>query len=115
MFEPVRIDGRDLVDGGLTEPVPVIAVREMGADLVIGVDVAYRPDEAPPQGLVGFAFQTIHIMSNALIKEQIVHADVAIRMDLHPLIGKENSHDRLVATGYAAALRAWPQLARLLG
>ena len=44
-FTPVKIDGRELVDGGLTEPVPVIALREMGADIVIGVDVAFRPNE----------------------------------------------------------------------
>ena len=57
MFEPVKIDGRALVDGGLTEPVPVVALREMGADIVIGVDVAFRPGEEQFQGLSGVAFQ----------------------------------------------------------
>ena len=114
IFEPVKIDGRDLVDGGLTEPVPVIAVREMGAEIVIGVDVAFRPNEEPFQGLTGVAFQTMHIMGNALINEQIRRADVAIRMNLHHLIGKDNSHDQLIAAGYAAAMRAWPTLAPML-
>jgi NTE family protein len=110
MFEPVRIDGRDLVDGGLTEPVPVIAVREMGADIVIGVDVAFRPDEEAIHGMPGVAFQTMHIMANALINEQIGRADVAIRMNLHKLVGMEASHEKLVAAGYAAAMQAWPRL-----
>ena len=114
MFEPVKIDGRDLVDGGLTEPVPVIAVREMGADVVIGVDVAYRPNEDQFYGLTGVAFQTTQIMANALIKEQIPRADVAIRMNLHKLIGKGNPHDRLIAAGYAAAMDAWPKIAQML-
>ena len=114
IFAPVKFDGRDLVDGGLTEPVPVIAVREMGADIVIGVDVAFRPGEEKVQGLTGVAFQTMQIMANALINEQIRHADVAIRMNLHTLIGKEISHDQLVAAGYAAAMRAWPKLAPML-
>ena len=114
IFEPVKIDGRDLVDGGLTEPVPVIAVREMGAEVVIGVDVAFRPSEEPFQGLTGVAFQTMHIMGNALINEQIRRADVAIRMNVHQLIGKVNSHDQLIAAGYAAAMRAWPTLAPML-
>ena len=114
IFEPVKIDGRDLVDGGLTEPVPVIAVREMGAEVVIGVDVAFRPSEEPFQGLTGVAFQTMHIMGNALINEQIRRADVAIRMNVHQLIGKDNSHDQLIAAGYAAAMRAWPKLAPML-
>lgn len=114
IFEPVKIDGRDLVDGGLTEPVPVIAVREMGAEIVIGVDVSFRPSEDHFQGLTGVAFQTMHIMGNALIKEQIRRADVAIRMNLHHLIGKDNSHDQLIAAGYAAAMRSWPKLAPML-
>ena len=114
IFEPVTIDGRNLVDGGLTEPVPVIAVREMGAEVVIGVDVAFRPKEDQFQGLTGVTFQTMHIMANALINEQIRRADVAIRMNLHPLIGKNNSHDQLIAAGYAAAMGAWPKLAPML-
>ena len=114
IFEPVKIDGRDLVDGGLTEPVPVIAVREMGAEIVIGVDVAFRPSEEPFQGLTGVAFQTMHIMGNALINEQIHRADIAIRMNVHQLVGKDNSHDHLIAAGYAAAMRAWPKLAPML-
>ena len=95
-------------------PVPVIAVREMGADVVIGVDVAYRPHEESFQGLTGVAFQTMHIMGNALIKEQMPRADVAISMNLHSLIGTGNSHEQLVAAGYAAAMRAWPRLAGLV-
>ena len=114
MFEPVKIDGRDLVDGGLTEPVPVIAVREMGADLVIGVDVAYRPNEDQFHGLTGAAFQTMQIMTNALINEQIGRADVAIRMNLHQFIGNEHTHEQLIVAGYAAAMSAWPRLAPLL-
>ncbi|MBL0124403.1 MAG: patatin-like phospholipase family protein [Betaproteobacteria bacterium] len=113
-FEPVKIDGRALVDGGLTEPVPVIAVREMGANIVIGVDVAFRPGEDQFHGLTGVAFQTMHIMANALINEQIPRADVAIRMNLHQFIGKDNSHDQLIAAGYAAAMRAWPKIASMM-
>ena len=113
-FEPVKIDGRELVDGGLSEPVPVIAVRQMGADIVIGVDVAFRPNEEVVSGLTGMVYQSMHIMGNALINEQIRHADLAIRMNLHPLIGKENSSGQLIAAGYAETLRAWPKLAALL-
>ena len=115
VFEPVKIDGRELVDGGLTEPVPVIAVREMGADIVIGVDVAFRPGEEPFQGLTGVAFQTMHIMANALINEQLPRADIAIRMNVHALISQTNSHDALMAAGHAAAIKVWPKLAAMLG
>ncbi|MDR7135915.1 NTE family protein [Lysobacter niastensis] len=39
IFNPVEIDGRVLVDGGLVNQVPVDVVRDMGADVVIAVDV----------------------------------------------------------------------------
>lgn len=43
VFTPVKHRGKYLVDGGLLNPVPVSAVREMGADFVIGVDVNLAP------------------------------------------------------------------------
>ena len=42
IFTPVRSNGHILVDGGLTNPVPVSAVRAMGADIVIAVDLNHE-------------------------------------------------------------------------
>lgn len=42
IFTPVRRDGRILVDGGLTNPVPVSAARALGADFVIAVDLNHE-------------------------------------------------------------------------
>lgn len=38
-FEPVRIDGRILADGGLVDNLPIDVALEMGADYVIAVDI----------------------------------------------------------------------------
>jgi NTE family protein len=40
VFPPQELDGKLLVDGGLVEPVPLITCRELGAELVIGVDLS---------------------------------------------------------------------------
>jgi predicted acylesterase/phospholipase RssA len=40
LFEPVVVNGRVLVDGGLVNIVPTSVVKEMGADIVIGVNIA---------------------------------------------------------------------------
>jgi NTE family protein len=40
LFSPVRVGRRLLVDGGLVNPVPVSVAREMGAQIVIAVDVS---------------------------------------------------------------------------
>ena len=42
VFWPVLIEGREYVDGGLTSRVPVPVARQMGADVVIAVDVSWR-------------------------------------------------------------------------
>lgn len=42
IFTPLVTDGRILVDGGLVNPVPVDATRELGADFVVAVDLNYR-------------------------------------------------------------------------
>ena len=42
IFTPVRSNGRILVDGGITNPVPVSTVRAMGADMVIAVDLNHE-------------------------------------------------------------------------
>ncbi|MFT5697598.1 MAG: NTE family protein [Desulforhopalus sp.] len=42
VFEPVRINGRWLVDGGIVDPVPVGMARSMGAEVVIAVDLNSR-------------------------------------------------------------------------
>lgn len=42
LFEPVRMGGRWLVDGGIVDPVPVGLARAMGAGVVIAVDLNSR-------------------------------------------------------------------------
>ncbi len=42
LFDPIKKQGRWLVDGGLVNPVPVNAVRAMGADIVIAVDLNHE-------------------------------------------------------------------------
>jgi len=46
VFDPERIDGRDLVDGGLAANVPVSAARRAGATRVIVSDVSWRPPDS---------------------------------------------------------------------
>lgn len=50
VFQPVRWEGRLLVDGGMTEPLPVRICRELGADVVIAVDTNPAPRPTTPAG-----------------------------------------------------------------
>ena len=51
VFDPVELDGRILVDGGLANPVPVDVCRSMGADVVIAVDINANKSRAVKRGI----------------------------------------------------------------
>lgn len=46
VFTPVKLEGRELVDGGLLNPVPIAAMRQALVDVVIAVDVNARAANA---------------------------------------------------------------------
>jgi NTE family protein len=54
LFTPVWLDDHLLVDGGVSNPLPLDVVREMGADIVIAVDVLVDPAEVHMSGLPYF-------------------------------------------------------------
>jgi NTE family protein len=113
-FEPVPIDGRDLLDGSLTAPVPVDAARALGADVVVAVDVAYRPHEAPALWLADLGFQAIHILTNALAREQTRRADFTLRLDLHRLMSQRMDPRALIDAGERALIEIAPAVRRAL-
>ncbi len=76
IFTPLRTDGRILVDGGMSNPVPVSVARDMGADVVIAVDLNhdivagknFRPDTpVPAPRWVGGFRQTMAELKDALL------------------------------------------------
>ncbi len=78
VFRPVVDGDRVLIDGGILERVPVNVVREMGADIVIGVDVAFRGRHRPPENFIETIMQTIEVMELEIIKHTIPSEDIMI-------------------------------------
>ncbi len=58
---PVEIDGHFFCDGGVSNNLPVVALREMGADYVIGVDL-FVPTIRRKLGAFGFGLAAIETM-----------------------------------------------------
>lgn len=77
VFLPTVINDRRYVDGGLVSPVPVVTARDMGADLVIAVDISARP-EAGKTGALGILDQTLNIMGLQALARELAQADVVI-------------------------------------
>ena len=108
--EPVPIGNRQLLDGSLTAPVPVAAVRRLGARVVVAVDVAYRPYEEAPSSASDYAFQAMHILGNALAREQTRQAEHLIKLDVHHLMRKRLDVEALIDAGEAALVQLAPKL-----
>ena len=79
VFQPVRIGQREYVDGGLVSPVPVRFAKEMGAQLVIAVDITSPPEKDPPGDAFRMLMQTFSIMGRSINFFELRDADVVIR------------------------------------
>lgn len=84
LFQPVRIDGRDYVDGSVVSPLPVRVARALGAQTVVAVDVGYPPEETNLANPFNLFFQTFQIMAQTLARCEAATADVVIRPELGP-------------------------------
>ncbi|MBT8080707.1 MAG: patatin-like phospholipase family protein [Gammaproteobacteria bacterium] len=86
VFSPVELDGRVLVDGGLVSNVPVDAIRSMGVDVIIAVDVEFPL--YPPEQLDSAVAITAQVLTVLIRKDTVRQLaeldddDVLIRPDL---------------------------------
>ncbi|MGE4316899.1 patatin-like phospholipase family protein [Acinetobacter sp.] len=82
MFIPTRIGTDEYVDGGLVSPVPVGVARDLGADIIIAVDILAQPMHTETTNVWGMFNQNINIMQSRLAEEELKHADIVIQPDL---------------------------------
>ena len=117
VFVPVKINGREYVDGGLVSPVPVRFARQMGADLVIAVDISNPPEGNAADGSLQILLQTFAIMGKSINDFELKGADLVVRPSQAGLRSADfTSRQRAIDAGRAAMLAALPALkARLAG
>lgn len=87
VFQPVRVGDRSYVDGGLVSPVPVRFAREMGADLVIAVNISSQPDAQSAVSTVEVLLQTFAIMGQSINHYELKDADIVIKPSLGAMKG----------------------------
>ena len=112
LFRPVTIAGREYVDGGVVSPVPVAAALDLGADIVVAVDVAKSPaSESIINGWIDVLHQSYLIMARVLSRAEIDQADVVIRPDIGDMSLLDfEQRQTAIKAGEAAARRAIPVL-----
>lgn len=111
VFQPVKISGREYVDGGLVSPVPVRAARQMGAELVIAVDISSTPDGNAAGGSLEILMQTFTIMGKSINSLELKDADVVIRPVMQGISSSDfGARKRSIEAGRQAMLLMLPQL-----
>ena len=111
VFQPVKIGTREYVDGGLVSPVPVRFARQMGAELVVAVDISSPPDGNATSDPFKILLQTFAIMGRSINTFELRDADIVIRPGLQGVASADfSARLRAVAAGREAALRVLPDL-----
>lgn len=111
IFEPVRIGGREYIDGGAVSPVPVRFARQMGAEVVIAVDISAIPEGQPTRRATDILLQTFSIMGKSLGQYETREADVVIRPKLAGVGSAEFAARRLsILAGREATLEVLPAI-----
>ena len=126
-FTPAKWQGRYLVDGGLVDPLPVRVLREMGADVVIAVNVvpyigdrdqktnAEDLDSLKGPNIFSILMRMISIMGYQAAIAGLREADIIIAPNVgHIRPSDVNRARELILRGERAAQRAIPEIRRLL-
>jgi NTE family protein len=111
VFVPVKINGREYVDGGLVSPVPVRFARQMGAELVIAVDISNPPETNSADGTLQILLQTFAIMGKSINRYELKDADVVVQPSQAGLKSADfSARQRAIDAGRAAMRAALPAL-----
>jgi len=104
VFQPAVISGKEYVDGGLVAPVPVSYAKQMGATLVIAVNISSEPVHQDATGTFGILQQTISIMQRSINQYELKGADIVITPHLKQMSsGDFKSRNSAILAGEIAA------------
>ncbi len=117
VFPPIKVDGRELVDGGFVNVIPVETCFRLGADIVIAVDVSSDVADSTEFDRTG---QAISLRAQAILSEThknmlLRQADVVIRPKVSGIHWAEFWEiDRIIPIGERAAEESLPALRKTL-
>jgi NTE family protein len=109
--------GRQLVDGGLVAVIPATTTRDLGADLVIAVDVnaAGATFLGPTSSIIGVVLQSMLVVQKTASRFQLASSDLVITPQVGQIRWDEMGRSgELMEAGYAAAMERMPQIFELL-
>lgn len=115
VFTPETIDDNIYVDGGVLNNFPVMEVKKMGADIIIGVDVGFRPQSRKTLNTIpGIVNQSLYTFTKHEMDKNRQACDILIEpiLDNYNLMSFD-AGDSIIARGEAAARLMLPRLKAL--
>lgn len=105
VFTPVERNGILLIDGGTLNNIPTEAVKQMGADIIIAVDLSSSFfDQKKATSLIDMLGKTMNVMTYANERRSLKLADIVITPGLEQLSGTDFVRvDAFADRGYKAA------------
>jgi len=111
LFLPVEYRGHFLVDGFVTEAVPTLAARALGAQVVIAVHLEPGELRSKPRNTIEVIGRSFSIIQTTADRNWRNAADVVIEPDVHDVLWDGFAETpRMVTAGYQAAMAALPSI-----
>ena len=116
IFSPVVYNEMHLVDGGLKNNVPADVVRDMGADVVIAIDVnPTRGEGTDSLKILDVLKGSLGIIMQANVQEKLKFADVVIKPNLARFSSsKIENAEEMIKEGYEAVMNKKEELIKAL-
>jgi NTE family protein len=116
ILPPVTINGRQLIDGGWVDKVPVLPAFKMGADIVIAVDISAGVSETKNMARgVDIMVRANTIKDSVLVGYMRRMADVVIEPETKNVHWADfGSYERCITAGVEATREALPRIRQLL-
>ena len=115
VFQPTIIQGREYVDGGLVSPVPVRYAKQMGADIVIAVNISTEPSSQDSSGSLGILLHTTSIMGKSINTFELDLAQVVIQPELKGMRGTDfKSRNAAILAGEESVMKQISQIKNTL-
>ncbi len=116
LFLPVRVAGRDLIDGGLKANVPVHLLQAWGTKVIIAVDLGYAVEDSSADTIIQVLLQASDIMGQTISDLRLEASGAVI---IRPQVGTMNLYDfhripEVIDIGAQAAEQALPEIKRAL-
>jgi len=112
VFQPVEHQDLLLVDGGVVDNIPISVAREMGADIVIAVDIGENVTNFNITNIFDVILQSVYIMFNENTVSRKKDADILITPALESVgMFDFTRKKQVMQAGIDAAQKALPEIA----